>query len=170
MNPISISTLAVLGLCVSLIACTTPEQFHTASAINEECSLEMQSARTAVRLRDKGKPEAWLKDQLVPLSEKSSRLLINMHDIVDEAFSNKDLNETTYSTYRFELCMRQLQARPYPTSISAIKPDLLACQSEYGDKSSAGSTQCIIDAIDNLPADKLATLKKPPENTQTTEP
>ncbi len=155
MNTIRFKLFLSPTLLLLLSACTIGERFNTPAAINEECSLEMQSARTAVRLRDKGKPYDWLKNQLVPLSEHSSRLLMNMHEILDEVFKHTELDETIYPTYRFELCMRQLQKKPYPISLAAIKPGLSVCKKTYGNKSSANSTQCVIEAIDELPETEL---------------
>jgi len=131
-------------------ACSTTSSVQqTVEEVNIECSFEMQAARTAIRLRDKGKPESSLKAQLVPLDEKSSRLLIKMHEITDEVYAATGLNEVVYSTYRFELCQREFLQKPRPASIDAVLPDLLKCQDKYANKSSVNSTNCILAAIDN---------------------
>ena len=139
-----------LLLIALLTACASNESFDTAKEINEECYLEMQAAHTAVRLRDKGNPQAILQDSLPPITPKSSRLLRNLHDIVTEIFQYKTLNEVIYPTYRFELCSRQLQNKPYPASLAMLEKPLLNCQQQYGMDSSKQSTECVIQIIDNL--------------------
>jgi hypothetical protein len=136
-------------------ACASEESFHTAREINEECHMEMQAARTAVRLRDKGKPKSTLQSQLPPIKPESSRLLINLHDIVTETFQYTTFNEVVYPTYRFELCLRQLQNKPYPISLAVIEQPLLHCQQQYGLQSSKQSTECIQHAMDHLRQEHL---------------
>ncbi|MGD9386212.1 MAG: hypothetical protein PVF28_06625, partial [Thioalkalispiraceae bacterium] len=62
---IKTSILVTAILVVS--ACTTTRIQQEAEAINIECGFEMQAARTAIRLRDKGTPKATLEAQLVPV-------------------------------------------------------------------------------------------------------
>ena len=131
-----------------LTACATDTAQQSARKINEECGWEMQAGRTAIRIRDSNKPPSTLKARLKPLSKHSSRLLVVMHEIADEVYTFKDLNETTYSVYRFELCMRQLQKKNYPASITPQHEDLLACQQQYGNKSSPEHTQCVTKTVE----------------------
>lgn len=137
-----LATIALLG------ACASKESFNSAREINEECQIEMQAARTAVRLRDQGKPKSVLQQQLPPVNSESSRLLINLHDIVTETFQYTSLNEVIYPTYRFELCLRQLQNKAYPASLAAVEQPLLACQQQYALQSSRQSTECVQQAMD----------------------
>jgi len=136
-------------------ACASKESFHTAEAINEECHAEMQAARTAIRLRDKGKPKSLLLEPLPQITADSSRLLVKLHAIVYEAYQYPALNEMIYPTYRFELCLRELQQQSYPVSLQVVAAGLLNCQMQYGLQSSASSTQCVSDAIDQLAPGQL---------------
>jgi hypothetical protein len=144
---IKTSILVTAILVVS--ACTTTRTQQEAEAINIECGFEMQAARTAIRLRDKGTPKATLEAQLVPVSRDSSRLLIKMHEIANEAYQYTELNETVYATYRFELCQRELINKPMPGSLEQVMPQLMHCQDRFANQSSAQSTQCILVAIRN---------------------
>lgn len=142
---------SLLLVSISLLgACASKERFNTAKAINEECQVEMQAARTAVRLRDKGKAKADMQAQLPPIEPDSSRLLINLYEIVTETYQFNSLNEVVYPTYRFELCMRQLQGKAYPASLAVIEQPLLNCQAQYALQSSKQSTACILQAMDQL--------------------
>ena len=154
-HSILLTTIALLG------ACANQERFNSAREINEECHMEMQAARTAVRLRDQGKPKSLLQDQLPPIKAGSSRLLINLHTIVTETFHYSTLNEVVYPTYRFELCLRQLQNKPYPISLAVLEQPLLNCQQQFAMQSSKQSTECVQQAMDQL---SNAQLVKPNNN------
>ncbi len=107
----------------------------------------MQTAVTAIRLRDRGKSKQQLAKALPPLHKDSSRLLVYMHEILDETFQYQDLNEIIYPTYRFELCARQLTSKPYPYNIAKVYPALIRCQHLYGSKASTKSTACIVSSF-----------------------
>ena len=138
----------VLALISALYACASKERFNTANAINEECRLELEAARTAVRLRDQGKTQASLAEKLPAIQANSSRLLLTLHEIVTETYQYSALNEVIYPTYRFELCLRQLLHKPYPKSLASAEPGLLVCQRRYGTQSSQQSTECVQHAMD----------------------
>ena len=164
---------SLLLILVSLLgACASKERFNTPQKINEECNMEMQAARTAVRLREKGKPETFMQETLPPIKPESSRLLHNLYDIVNETYQHTALNEVVYPTYRFELCMRQLQNKPYPTSLAVIEPSLIECQQQFRMESTKQSTECILQAIDELnPGDlvdpnRKVTRPEPEQETQ----
>lgn len=153
-NPITnLHTTIKPGLLVSglllVSACATRDIPNTAREINEECGFEMQAARTAIRLRDKGKTKTHLQLQLPPIDKNSLRLLIKMHEITDEVYEYTQLNETIYATYRFELCQRELLNKPLPASISIVTPKLMRCQQTFGNKSSVKSTNCILAGIES---------------------
>lgn len=140
------STLVLI--VVLLTGCARAERFNTAQEINDECRLEMQAASTAVHLRDKGKPKSFLLEALPPVNEQSSRLLINMHAIVAEVYQYKTLNEMIYPTYRHAICLRALQHKPIPPTLTAIETDLLICQQQFGLESNEHSTRCVSSVID----------------------
>lgn len=144
----TVKYLLVLLTLLLATGCATDSASKKAKAINEECALEMQAARTAVRLQRAGKPASTLKSRLKPLGEGSSRLMVIMHEVVDEAYRFTDLNETTYAVYRFEICQRQLQKKNYPASITPQHEDLLACQEKFGNRSSAEHTRCVTDVVE----------------------
>ncbi len=148
MKPGSTKQLASVTLFVLLSGCASKERFTTAKEINEACQVEMQAALTAVRLRNEGKPKSALLAPLPAITEHSSRLLVNLHVIVDETYQYPALNEMIYPTYRFDLCLRALQQKPYPVSLAPVEPALLNCQRQFGLESSAQSTQCVSAAID----------------------
>ncbi len=149
----SLHAIAKPGLLVSglllVSACATRDLPNTAKEINEECGFEMQAARTAIRLRDKGKSKTHLQSQLPPIDKNSLRLLIKMYEITDEVYEHTQLNETIYTTYRFELCQRELLHKPRPTSISTVLPKLMHCQQTFGDQTSVKSTNCVLAGIEN---------------------
>jgi len=152
---VSVFLLVASFLLLFLSGCATRDTPNTANEINEECGFEMQAARTAVRLRDKGKTKTHLQAQLPPVDKNSLRLLKKMYEITDEVYEHTQLNETTYTTYRFELCQRELLRKPMPPSIQAVLPELLKCQQEYKMQSSVKSTKCILAGIET-------TTVKPP--------
>ena len=134
------------GACLLFAACARAP-FSTAQEINEECRLEMEAARTAVQLREQGKPQVQLAAMLPVLQADSSRLLWQMHVILEESFAYPEFNTVTYSTYRFQHCMLDLQHKPVPRHMREVRAGLLACQAEHGDKASVAGTQCIIAAF-----------------------
>jgi hypothetical protein len=144
----NVRTVSLTLMVMMMAACASKERFDSARAINEECQLEMQAARTAVRLRNQGKPKSELLAPLPALAENSSRLLVNLHMIVYETYQYPDLNEMIYPTYRFDLCLRTLQHKPSPDSVTLLIPDLLQCQAQFGLESSEQSTQCVSTVID----------------------
>ncbi len=139
-------TLPALLLFVS--ACAN-DPYDSPKEINEACTFEMQAAQTAIKLRNKNKSKSSLLAKLTPLEKDSSRLLVNMYQIVDEVYAHSWLNETTYPTYRFELCQRQLLYKPYPLTIEPVIPLLKDCQQQYGTISSEQATNCIVNGLDN---------------------
>ena len=136
----------LLGACLLCSACSSTP-FSTAREINEECQLEMAAARTAAQLRDEGKPRERLAEMLPPLQADSSRLLWQMHVILEESYTYPQLNAVTYATYRFEHCMRELQNKPAPKHMQEIYTALLNCQNQHGASASASGTQCIVAAF-----------------------
>jgi len=149
MDQMNLKTVCLLTLLILTTGCATRNIPDTAKEINEECAFEMQAARTAIRLRDKGKTNEDLKSKLPPLEQNSLRLLKKMYEISDEVYQYTDLNEMVYTTYRFELCQRELLGKSLPVSTQTVLPDLLACQQQYQDKSSVKSANCILAGIEN---------------------
>ena len=139
--------LAVLFiLVVTIIGCAKRSDTDT-QAINEACTLEMEAARTAVLLRNKGKSKADLVQTLPPVAESSTRLLQQLHAIVEEVYTFPELNEVIYATYRFQYCVRQLQHRFVPHNLQPIYNELLACQQQYGNQASKESTVCVLNSF-----------------------
>jgi len=136
--------LWLLAFVMLMSSCAAERPFNTARQINEECILEMETARTAIRLRERGKQKHELAQNLPPLDSHSNRLLYNIHVILDEVYQYDKLNEVIYSTYRFELCSRQLNNKTYPYNISIIYPALLTCQQEFAAEATPEATQCIV--------------------------
>ena len=133
-----------------LLGCAQQEQRpRSANDINEACGLEMQAARTAIRLREKNKPKTQLKQQLAPLTADSSRLLFNMHQILDEVYAHPQLNAVIYPVYRFQLCTQQLQNKLLAHNIDRNLTGLLACRAQYNTTSSNESTQCVLDTFNH---------------------
>jgi hypothetical protein len=148
------SCLLLLGNLLFFAACATKDPYNSAREINEECIVEMEAARTAIHLRDKGKTQQEMAATLPPLNKSSSRLLVQLHQIIEESYRYPALNEVIYPTYRFELCVRQLTNKPYPADIKMAFPTLMGCQQQYGRHASTAATQCVTSALDqtNLPA------------------
>lgn len=142
-----VKTCLIIFLAALISACATKDIPDNAQTINEECGYEMHAARSAIRLRDKGKAKKDLLTKLAPIDQNSSRLLIKMHEISNEVYQYAELNEVVYSTYRFELCQRELLHKTVPDSLPDVLPLLLQCQQRYADKSSVKSTSCILDAV-----------------------
>jgi hypothetical protein len=138
--------------CLFIVsACATKKPYPSAKEINEECILEMEAARTAIRLRDKGKSQQEMAATLPPLNKDSTRLLVYLHQIVDESYRYPKLNEVIYPTYRFELCIRRLTNKPYPDDIERVYANLMECQQQYGNKASNTATRCVTAAFDPRP-------------------
>ena len=148
------SCLLLLGSLLFFAACATKDPNSSAKEINQECIIEMEAARTAIHLRDKGKTQQEMAATLPPLDKNSSRLLVQLHQIIEESYRYPGLNEVIYPTYRFELCVRQLTNKPYPRDIKTAFTSLMDCQQRYGMNASTAATQCVTSALDqtNLPA------------------
>jgi len=140
--------LIIPALFLFIYACANNEH-ESAKAINEACTFEMQAAQTAVALRNKNKPKSILLSKLTPLEKDSSRLLVNMYQIVDEVYQYRWLNEVIYPTYRFELCQRQLQYKSYPITIKPVIRMLNHCQKKFASEASEQATNCIIKGLNN---------------------
>ena len=125
-----------------LIGCAEHPQVsnHT---IRQQCRMEMETARTAIRLRDQGKSKQEMLQTLPPLHPDSTRLLQQMYHIVDEIYAFADLNEIVYATYRFDYCARQLQRQAVPEKFQNILPQLQACQTQFGMQVSKPAMVCV---------------------------
>ncbi len=137
-----------LPFIILLISACANNPYDSPKEINEACRFEMQAALTAIKLRNKDKPKSNLLAKLTPLEKNSSRLLVNMYQIVDEVYSHVELNETIYPRYRFELCQRQLSYKSYPLTIEPVLPMLKRCQQQFGSDSPEQATTCIVKGLD----------------------
>ena len=144
----------ILPAVFLFISACANDPYDSQQEINEACHFELQAALTAIKLRDKGKPKTLLLSRLTPLEKNSSRLLVNMYQIVDEVYANSWINKNIYSTYRFELCQRQLLSKPHPLTINPVLPALKLCQQQFATESSEKTNECISMAIGNNTADK----------------
>lgn len=142
------------GVMLVLFSCSTNDHFVTSREINKQCTLEKQAALTAIRLRNRGKSRQELAGTLPALDKDSSRLLVYLHEIVQESYQYPALNEITYPAYRFELCARQLAGKPYPVNVAHIYPALLSCQHEFGDSVSPAAEACISTCFTNYQKQK----------------
>lgn len=142
--------LVLLTIVVCLGACAS-QSSPSARAINKQCTLEMETARTAIHLRDKGRDKDSMMQTLPPLKSDSTRLLQQMHVIVQETFAFPSLNDVVYPTYRFEYCVRQMQHKPVPTNLQAVAAQLLACQAQFGSQPSKPATECILASFPSEP-------------------
>ena len=138
-----ISYLVPLSSLLLFSACATKDPNSSAREINQECIIEMEAARTAIHLRDKGKTQQEMAATLPPLEKNSSRLLVQLHQIIEESYRYPQLNEVIYPTYRFELCVRQLTNKPYPRDIKTAFTNLMDCQQKYGMNASTKATRCV---------------------------
>lgn len=156
------SNITALIIIVMTITGCAKRPDSNSKAINEACTLEMEAARTAVILRDNGKSKTDMLHTMPPVTQDSTRLLLQMHAIVEEAYSFTQLNEVIYATYRFAYCARQLQYLPVPQHLQEIYPDLLACQQQYDKQATKPATQCVFDAF---PAEPGKPVPEKPEIT-----
>jgi hypothetical protein len=135
--------LCCLAFC-GLAACAS-DSAHDPQAIHAECRLEMNAARTAVHLRDQGKTRQAMLNTLPPLDNDSSRLLRQMHAIVDESYRFPKLNDVVFAIYRYETCARQLQHQSSP-ALGSIYEKLLDCQARFGRQASHAAVACVRDS------------------------
>lgn len=131
--------LAALAL-LNLTACASGPTRHE---IYYECRLEMDAARTAVQLRDKGKDKMSMLRSLPSLHKNSTRLLRQMYQIVDETYAYPDLNDIVYGIYRYQYCARQLRHEAVPVTLQTVQPQLRACQKRYGRQVSKHAIDCV---------------------------
>jgi len=133
-------TLPVIAAVTILSACA-----HGPSnrAIKSQCRLEMEAARTAVQMRMKGKSKQAMLQTLPPLHPDSTRLLRQMYQFVEDAYSVSDLNEVVYGIYRLQFCVRQLQHKPVPQQIQDVSSQLLSCQTQFGRQVSKQAIACV---------------------------
>jgi hypothetical protein len=131
----------VVVAALALNACAhRPSSTH---AIQQQCRLEMEAARTAIHLRDEGKSKQDMLQTLPSLQPDSTRLLRQMYHIVDETYAAPGLNDIVYGIYRFEYCARQLQYQSAPLQFKTIVTQLQACQAQYGRQASQQAISCI---------------------------
>ena len=141
-------TKLVLLAAFTLGACAEGPQ-PSEHAIKQECRLELETARTAIHLRDQGKTKQAMLQTLPPLTPTSSRLLQQMYHVIDEVYAFPGLNEIVYGTYRYEYCVHQLQQQSVPRQLQDVFPHLLACQSQYGMTVSKQVVACVRAAFPN---------------------
>ncbi|MEJ2359946.1 MAG: hypothetical protein P8Z75_00765 [Gammaproteobacteria bacterium] len=111
--------------------------------IHSECRLEMDAARTAVQLRNKGKDKLAMLRTLPPLHKNSTRLLHQMYQIVDETYDYPHLNDIVFGIYRYELCARELRRQPVPTDIGSVHMQLQSCQARFHRQVSKQAVDCV---------------------------
>lgn len=153
-----ITKVSLIGM--SLLALSACASGPTRHEIHAECRLEMDAARTAVQLRDKGKDKRAMLQTLPPLHPNSTRLLRQMYQIVDEAYAFPDLNEIVYGIYRYEHCARQLRHQREPSTFAVIHAQLQACQARFGRKVSKQAVACV-RAVFPSPANTLPGATNP---------
>lgn len=139
---------------LNLTACAIGPTHHE---IYNECRLEMDAARTAVQLRDKGKDKMTMLHTLPPLHQDSTRLLRQMYQIVDDIYEFRDLNDVVYGIYRYEYCAQQLRHQVMPPNLAAVHPQLQACQARFGRQVSKAAVDCVRAIFPMTP--KQATTK-----------
>ena len=144
-----IHSVFLIGLFLFVSACAN-DPYDSPKEITEACNFELQAAFTAVKLRDKGKPKLMLLSKLGPLSKDSSRLLVNMYQIVDEIYTHNDLDTIIYPAYRYELCQRQLLFKPHPLTIKPVLPMLKQCQESKDTASAEQATECIVTGLNTF--------------------
>lgn len=125
---------------LGLAACATGPTQH---AIHAECRLEMDAARTAIQLRNKGKDKRTMLQTLPPLQHDSTRLLHQMYQVVDEAYTFTDLNDVIYGIYRYEYCARQLRHQRVPSKFETVYPQLRTCQAHFDRHATKQTVTCV---------------------------
>ena len=138
-------------LAVLALGACAERQVATDHAIQQQCQLELEAARTAMQLRDSGKTKSALVQTLPPLTPSSTRLLKQMYHIVDEVYAYPDLNQIVYGTYRFEYCAHQLRHQPVLSLQNSIV-QLQACQAQFGMTVSKQAVDCVRTVFTAPPA------------------
>lgn len=139
----------VVIVALTLSACAhRPSNTH---AIQQQCRMEMEAARTAIHLRDEGKSKQDMLQTLPSLQPDSTRLLRQLYHIVDEIYADPDLNDIVYGIYRHEYCTRQLQYQSVPLRFENVMAQLQGCQAQYGRQVSQQAIACIRAAFPQQP-------------------
>ena len=137
------TNLVIIAISVLSLSGCAERQHVSNNAIRQHCRLEMEAARTAIRLRDQGKSKQEMLQTLPPLHPDSTRLLQQMYHIVDEVYAFAGLNETVYATYRFDYCAHQLQRQAVPEKFQDVFPQLQACQAQFGMQVTKPAMACV---------------------------
>jgi len=145
MKPVNLPSMMIRYVLVvmalfTLAACASGPTRHE---IHHECRLEMDAARTAVQLRNKGKDKMTMLRTLPPLQQNSTRLLQQMYRIVDETYAVPGLSDLVFGIYRYEVCVRQLRHLPVPTDINAVHSQLQSCQTRFHRQVSKKLVNCV---------------------------
>ena len=140
-------TIMLSWICVTDIVSATDKAVDN-DILYEECELEMTAAASATRLRNQGKPRQELAAALSPIKTDSSRLLIQLHAILNEVYTYQDLDDVIYSLYRLERCQREKNEKPVPDSISVVHEQLLNCQEDYNNDQYYDEKLCVRAAFD----------------------
>lgn len=145
MKPVNLLSVMIRHVLIvmvlfALAGCTSGPTRHE---IHHECRLEMDAARTAVQLRNKGKDKMTMLRTLPPLQQDSSRLLQQMYQIVDETYAVPGLDDLVFGIYRYEVCARQLRHLPVPTDINTVHSQLLSCQTRFHRHASKKLVNCV---------------------------
>jgi hypothetical protein len=139
----------VIVAALVLAACAERSQ-QTDHAIQEQCRLELEAARTALQLRDEGKTKQAMLQTLPPLTPTSTRLLQQLYQIVDEVYAYPDLNQIVYGTYRFEYCAHQQRHQPVPSLQDSVA-QLQVCQGQFGMSVSKQAVDCVRGVFSTQP-------------------
>lgn len=129
-----------LILC-GLGACATDAD-NVTETVHTQCRLELDAARTAVHLRDRGKSKQDMLHSLPPLHTDSTRLLHQLYAIVDETYTFPKLNDVVFGIYHYDNCTRQLRVQAMP-ALESIYPKLLACQARFGRQVDKQAVSCV---------------------------
>jgi hypothetical protein len=141
---------ACLLVAALLLSACAQRHSPTDHAVQAQCRLELEAARTAIQLREAGKTKQAMLQSMPSLTADSSRLLQQLYQIVDEVYAYPDLNQIVYGTYRFEYCAHQLRQQPVPVLANCIAP-LRVCQTQFGVTVSRQAVDCV-RAVFSLPA------------------
>ena len=103
-------------------------------SIPSACRTIFGAAKSAIANKRDHVPEAKLRAALPPRSVNGAtscpelaELALSLNEIVDDVYSEYDVEPTTYATYKAEVCVRRLAHKAVPASFRSVQPRLAAC-------------------------------------------
>ena len=108
------------------------------------CSVELLKASALLNLRDSGKSKEEA-SRVLPVEAGPSALIVK--SVLEDVYDNPTIAHFPYFVYRNITCMRRHIGKPAPMTLTAVAPQVIACQRRFGVEASDHLISCIQQAV-----------------------